>query len=146
MMSCSFLNEYWEPSDVINKLENNNAETTVPVVTVSFPPSGTMTRTDILTFYGTASDAVKVEIAQNGEGWASVNGVRDWSYPVVLTEGSNTFLIKATSDNGVTNPPLEWLVILDQSSPDLTNLYGVQIMSSPFTPIIRSPITFIPMH
>jgi hypothetical protein len=114
---------------------NGNPDTTPPIVTVDFPPSGLVTNVPTITFRGTVTDpvpdpsgvnAVLIHVADVEPDLiipATINGT-SWSANVPLDHATNDFKITAVDFANNVSEDIEVTVYFRSSSGSTNDLFG----------------------
>jgi len=113
----------------------------MPAVTITNLANGTMTNIESITVAGQASidppyTILSVELSLNGSAFSPVAYAGgNWSKDITLASGSNFISVIAVGNNNKTNEIKDFLVILDNVSPNvnITSPSGGEISSSNYT-------------
>ncbi|VVB60002.1 Uncharacterised protein [uncultured archaeon] len=100
---CFTVSNPQETATTTLRVSENVADTTPPVVNITYPADGQALPVGNITVTGTASDNTGLDTVQARLGtgdWQSVSGTTSWSMPVTLVPGLNTIYARANDTSG----------------------------------------------
>ena len=111
-------------------------DTTSPVIEITSPSAGATLDSTTVTIRGIASDNVAVqmvEVSMDGIEWVQATGTTPWVSGLILREGLNTIIARATDTSGntaTTSVSVQVVVLAPSSAPQMLTLVGGLIAAS----------------